>query len=219
MMRRIFAVAAFAMLAVAPSAFAAGKGSSLLSLGLGQSTVPVENVLFSGNGQVIPTSEPSIDFGAQYWYMASEDYAFTVAAKMAYGHQKWEPADNTNSEATKSLSGYSIRVGGDRFGKIGDRFTMYFGPGIEFASHKTKVEIDGQPDIETGDATFIGINGRIGGIMMLSPSLGISGEIGNSFGQTSAENDSDPVGTAKTTWTSSDFSAFWGLTFAFGGSK
>jgi hypothetical protein len=219
MKRRIFAVAAFAMLAVAPSAFALGKGNSLLSLGLGQSTAPVADVFYTGSGRVFPSSQPAINYGAQYWYMASDDYAFTVTGKMAYGNQKWEPADKTDAEAKRKLSGYSIRVGGDRVGKIGERFTMYFGPGLEYASHKDKVEVSGQPDVETGNSTFIGINGRIGGIMMLSPTIGISGEIANSFGQTSSEDDTDPVGTAKTTWTSSDFSAFWGLTFAFGGTK
>lgn len=219
MIKRILVAATLAALTVAPAAFAAGKGTSLLSLGLGQATAPVGEVLSAGSGNVYPTSEPAIDLGAQYWYMATDDYAFTLAGKIAYGNQKWEPADSGDPEAKKKLSGYSLRVGGDRVGKVGDRLLVYMGPGLQFASHKGKLEVDGQPDVETGDATFFGVNGRIGGIMMLSPSLGVSGEVSHSFGLASAEDDNDPAGTAKTTWTASDFSAFWGLTFAFGGSK
>jgi len=93
------------------------------------------------------------------------------------------------------------------------------GPGLEFASSKQKLETAGQPDVETKNSTFFGVNGRIGGIMKLSDNLGISGEISHSFGYASAEGDNNPAGTAKSTWTTGDFSAFWGLTFAFGGSK
>ncbi len=93
------------------------------------------------------------------------------------------------------------------------------GPGLEFASSKQKLETAGQPDVETKNSTFFGVNGRIGGIMKLSDNLEISGEISHSFGYASAEGDNNPAGTAKSTWTTGDFSAFWGLTFAFGGSK
>jgi hypothetical protein len=219
MKRRILVVAALALVAIVPSAFAAGKGSSMLSLGLGQGSAPVADVFETGNGYVFPSSEPSISAGAQYWYLFSDDYAFTAAGQYVFGSQKWEPADAGDPEATKSLSGYKFRIGGDRVGKVGDRFTLYFGPGLEFASNQSTLELAGSPDIETGNSTFFGVNGRIGGIMMLSESMGISGEIGHSFGQASSEDDTDPAGTAKSTWTASDFSAFWGLTFAFGGSK
>ena len=220
MQRTTIAVfAALAMLVSAVPAFAAGKGSSMLSLGLGQASVPVSDVFSVGGGNVVPTSEPALNAGAEYWYLFSDDYAMAISGKFAFGNQKWEPADSNDPEAKKKLSGFSVRVGGDRVGKVGDRFMVYMGPGLEYASNKSTLEVTGSPDVETDNTTFIGVNGRIGGIMMLSDGLGISGEISHSFGMASGEDAKNPAGTAKTTWTASDFSAFWGLTFAFGGSN
>lgn len=219
MKRWTLAITTFALLAVAPAAHAVGKGSSMLSLGLGQGSAPVQDVFGVGGGYVEPASEGAINAGAQYWYLFADDYALALSGQMAFGNQKWEPADATDPEAKKALSGFKFRVGGDRVGKVGDRFLVYMGPGLEFASNKAKLEVNGQPDVETGNSTFFGVNGRIGGVMMLSDALGVSGEIGHSFGLASAEDEEDPAGTAKSTWMTSDFSAFWGLTFVFGGSN
>lgn len=216
-MKKLFhALAVVSLVALAPPAFAAGKGTSLLSLGLGQGGAPVADVFNVGSGYVYPSTEPAISAGGQYWYLFADDYAFALSGQVAFGNQKWEPADATDAEAKKKLSGFKLRVGGDRVGKVGDRFMLYMGPGLEFASNKGTLELAGSPDVETGNTTFFGVNGRIGGVMMLSDAVGISGEVSHSFGLASAEDEEDPAGTAKSTWTSSEFGAFWGLTFVFG---
>jgi hypothetical protein len=86
------------------------------------------------------------------------------------------------------------------------------GPGLEYQSAKVTLKQTGQPDEESESATTFGINGRIGGVMKLSESVGIVGEISNSLGFTSYE-----VGDIKLTWMPNSINAFWGLNFAFGG--
>lgn len=204
MKTRIVAVASLVMLTIASTAFAAGQGSSMLAVGVGQAKA---NILAPIGLQFDETN-----VGAQYWYMFAEDYAFTVSGAVGFGSIKIEDSGPTPSEETYTLSGYRFRIGGDRVGQVGDRFTVYFGPGVEYQSAKVKFEETGSPDDETENATTFGINGRIGGIMWLSDAVGISGEISNSFGFASYEE-----GDTKFTWMPNSINAFWALTFAFGG--
>jgi hypothetical protein len=102
-------------------------------------------------------------------------------------------------------------------GKIGDRFVMYIGPGFEYSSNTIKYEETGSPDIESENATTIGISGRIGGIMMLSPTVGITGELSHTFGM-ATQDETDNLG-VDVSWSPNTFGAFWGLTFAFGGGQ
>ena len=204
MRRGIFAVAALAMLVFASPAFAVGQGSSTLSIGLGQAKA---NILGPLALQFDET-----DVGVQYGYMFSDDYAFVLSGAVGFGSIKVEDDGPPSFETSYSLSGFRLRVGGDRVGQIGDRFTVYIGPGLEYSSAKTTLEQTGQPDEESESATTFGINGRVGGVMWLSESVGISGEISNSLGFSSYEE-----GDQKITWMSNSVGAFWALTFAFGG--
>jgi hypothetical protein len=199
---RIFTLVTLALLVSTSTALAAGKGSSMLSVGLGQN-----------EANIFGDSFDETDIGAQYWYMFADDYAFAVSAGFGFGSYKEEDSSVTPTDEFKAtISSYRVRVGGDRVGQVGDRFTVYMGPGVEFASAKLKEEFTGFPDFESENATTFGVNGRIGGIMMLSEAVGLSGEVSHSFGFASHEE-----GTDKFTWMPNNFGAFWGLTFIFGG--
>jgi len=208
-MKKAIAVLTLLALVVAPSAFAAGKGTSILSLGLGQGKANIPIV------SPIVNQMDETNVGAQYWHLFSDDYAFTVAGTFGFGSTKIE--DTALNEETKlSLtSTYQFRIGGDRVANVGDRLMVYMGPGITFASAKAKIEQTGSPDEESERAKTFGINGRIGGIMMLSDAVGIAGEINHTFGRTSYEDSAMDL--KVTSWPNS-VGAFWALTFLFGGS-
>lgn len=210
-MRKFIALAAIALIASAGTAAAAGKGTSLLSIGLGQGSAETySTVNFGGtNDYIAPSSSPETSIGASYWYQFSDDYAFALSGAYGMGSQKWESSGEPEVKAT--TSSFKVRVGGDRVGSVGDRFKMYMGPGLEFWNGKSKIDIGGT-ETESEGITRIGVSGRIGGIMMLSDNLGISGEVGHTFGIASVEE-----GPAKSSWWPNSFNAFWGLTFAFGG--
>ena len=207
-MRNLFSIAALALVLAAGSASAAGQGTSMLSLGLGQGTADTYGD-FSPS-YLAPASSPETNVNAEYWYLFSDDYALAVSGAYGLGKMQWESgAGDPTIEAT--TSSFKVRLGGDRVGKVADRLMVFMGPGLEYWSGKSRLDIGGA-ESETENVSRIGVSGRIGGFMMLSETLGIMGQVGHTFGYASVED-----GGAKTTWWPSSFQASWGLTFAFGG--
>ena len=215
MKNRMFAVAVLAMLTVSSSAFAAGKGTSMLSLGLGQGTADTYAAndlggLASGT-YLAPSTSPETSVGAEYWYMFSDDYALAISGAYGFGSMEWESSDAADPKIKATTSSFKVRVGGDRVGQVGERFLVFMGPGLEYWNGKAKVDVGGAEAESEGVSRF-GVSGRIGGFMMLSSGVGIMGQVGHTFGYASVED-----GSAKTTWWPGSFEASWGLTFSFGG--
>ncbi len=211
------------------SARAPGKGTSMLSLQFGQGQgdfvdVPLYAYPYYGPnaiGFLHPSDEvprDQLQFGAEYWYLLSEDYALTGALGVGlYGRK--ERLANSNLSGQDSIvlagiastgltyrsSGTKFRIGCDRVGNRGKRFVWFVGPGLEYWSGRTKVS-----ELESPRVTRFGFNGRVGGTMMLNSRVGITGRIGHTFGRASAEDRG-----GKTTWLTGTWEAMWGLTFAF----
>jgi hypothetical protein len=105
-----------------------------------------------------------------------------------------------------------VRLGGDRAVKISDRAILYFGPGLEMWSGKSKFENFGSgltPDTyESQNVMRFGVSGRVGGAMMLSKSVGLNCQVGRYVAYASAEEKG-----AKTTWWPSGFQASGGVVF------
>jgi hypothetical protein len=160
-----------------------------------------------------PFSAPELGIGAEFDKKMAADYQLAIGFDWRWGSLKAEPTSNAPAgapDAKLTSSSWKIRVGGDRTGEIGNRFHWFLGPGVEYWSGHSKFE---QTTSATGENTNKwGINGRIGGVMMLSPTMGILGKVGDSFGWASV---SDTGG--KDTWYYSNFEAAWGLQFKLGG--
>jgi len=213
-MRKAIALSLLALTLGAGSAFAAG--GSILSVGVFQGVGDYAGPE-GGNGYISAFDHSELGVGAEYWYLFSEDYALAIQGSVGFFSEKWEPGDNAvgGPEAKFTTSSFKVRVGGDRVGTIGDRFTWFMGPGLEFWSGKAKFEeILTSGSIETESTTRIGVNGRFGGIMKLNDSVGIQGQIGHTLGYATAEDAG-----AKATWFPSSFNASWGLAFNFGSSN
>lgn len=216
-MRKTLALTCVAVLLSTGSVMAAGAGTSMFSIGLSQGTGDFAGPEV-GSGYVSAFSSSEIGVTGEYWHMFSSDYAFALQATYGFASETDKPGSNAGSGAPDlmySTTSFKIRVGGDRVGQIGDRFTWFFGPGLEYWSGKAEFENFGftsNATDETESTTRIGINGRVGGVMKLSDAIGIQGQIGNTLGYASAEQAG-----AKATWYPSSFHASWGLLFAFGG--
>ncbi len=118
------------------------------------------------------------------------------------------PAGSSDHKYTQSS--YNVRIGGDRVVSLGDRATLFFGPGIEYWSGKAKWENFSQMR-ESQNVTRISLSGRLGTIMMLSDAVGFSCQIGRKLGIASATD----AGRKVSSWPSS-FDAAGGLVFSFG---
>jgi hypothetical protein len=156
-----------------------------------------------------------VGVNAEYWYMFTDDYALAIQGNFGFYTETWEPGTAGAVEPKYTSTSYKVRLGGDRVGKIGDRFTWFMGPGLEFWSGKGKFEnFDVAPndDLETESTMRFGVSGRFGGIMQLTDAVGIQGQIGHTFGLATVKD-----GDAKTTWWPNSYFATWGLAFTFGG--
>lgn len=216
-MRKVLALTCVVMMLGAGSVFAAGAGASMLSIGLSQGVGDYAGPEV-GSGYISAFSSSEIGVTGEYWHMFAADYAFAIQGTYGFSSETDKPGTNASAGAPDlkySTSSFKIRVGGDRVGQIGDRFVWFFGPGLEFWSGKAEFENFGftsNATDETESTTRFGINGRVGGVMMLSDAVGIQGQVGNTLGYASAEQEG-----AKATWYPSSFHASWGLTFVFGG--
>lgn len=220
-MRKIVAVVALASLTLAGPSFAIEKGSSLLSIGVFQGTADLVGPE-SGFGGISAFQSPEIGVGGEYWQMFSDDYALTIQGSYGFSSETNKPGTNAAAgslEQKFSTTSFKFRVGGDRVGHIGERFVWFMGPGLEYWSGKAKFEngagggfVTTASTAESEATSRFGINGRVGGIMMMSDAWGIQGQVGHTLGYASAEEAG-----AKATWYPSSFNASWGLLFAFGG--
>jgi hypothetical protein len=220
-MRKLVFVMVAALMLMASSAFARGGSSSAAG--------PKENMLsiFVSHGEneysdkvgatddyvPFPGSFPELGVGGEFDKKMAADYQLAIGFEYRWGNFKAEPTSNAapgTPDAKLTSTSWKVRVGGDRTGEIGDRFHWFMGPGIEYWSGHAKVE---QVTSSTGENTNKwGINGRVGGVMMISPTMGVMGRVGDTFGYASV---SDTGG--KNTWYYSDFEAAWGLQFKLGG--
>lgn len=203
---RLGAMCAVLVAAMASSASAAG---SKLSIGLGQGTADGYSAATVGTGSYLaPTSAPEMNAGVEYWYAFNEDYAFALSGAYGFSSMKWEGAASGDPEIKATGKSIKVRVGGDRTGRVGERLTVFMGPGLEFWTGKQKLTVAGVGN-ESKSVKRYGVSGRIGGFMALSENVSIMGQVGHTFGLATVTDD------AKTTWLPSSFNASWGLTFGF----
>ena len=219
MKRAVVTLFVLCLLGFATTGWAMGKGGSVLAIQIGQGTADVVDTDLSG-GAWQPVPQPEINLQAEFWHAFSDDYAFNVSGGAGYFNEKREPTSankSTNPTITVTVTSYRFRVGGDRFGQIGDRLTVFLGPGIEFWSGKGKEEYSGAgaTPTETGPNTNrFGLGGRMGGFLKLSEQMSLVGHIGHTWGYASVSKDG-----GKTTWWPSSFEGAGGIAYNFGSLK
>ncbi len=210
-MRKTLALMAL-MLAVAAPAFAE-KGGSIVSIGLSHGTADLYDPSSAGD-YISAFPSPELGITGEYWYLFTDDYAFAIQGTYGFSSETDKPGDTAAGAPDHKFTttSYKVRVGGDRVGKIGERFTWFMGPGLEFWSGKAKFEGFGGAgsSVETQSVSRFGVSGRFGGVMKLSDKLGIQGQIGDTFGYASATDQG-----SKATWYPSSFTASWGLAISF----
>lgn len=209
-LRNVLTVAA--MMSLATSAFAQGNGASTFSIQIG--TGAADLISPSGAGFVTSFSLNELEPRLEFTHMFRDDYAFNLSAGIGTYSETNKPGDAAlpgAPEQKTTVSSYFVRVGGDRVVKVGERATLYFGPGVEYWSGKYKYE-SGTFSEESESTMRISLAGRIGGTMMLGESWGFTMNGSHRIGVASAEWDG-----AKANWTPSSTGASGGLLFVFGG--
>lgn len=165
----------------------------------------------SGYIQSLTHSEQGVQ--AQYWYMWSEDYAMTASAGIGFARESDSPGSNSlpgDPTFKDSYSSWQVRVGGDRVGKVTDRFHLYAGPGVQFWGGKVTFKSDDTTVEESASATRIGVDGRVGVLLNWGQGFGMAGQIGHLWGYSSATDAG-----AKAKFTPSTATAGMGIFFIF----
>ena len=212
----IVALALLAVTTAPQAAFAAGKGSSTLSLGLGQGSAETygpTNLGFATGSYLEPGQTPETNVGAEYWYGVSDNVSLALAGAYGMSRMEWESSDSADPKIKATGTSFKARLGADYVGKLSDRLHFFMGPGLEYWSGKSKLDVGGT-ETEGESVTRVGVSGRLGGFMMLSESVGIMGQVGHTFGYASVDD-----GGASSNWSPSSFNASWGLSFSFGSGK
>ena len=209
------------LLALGASSALADKGKSMLSIGISQGVGDYAGPLSinaSPPGYLSNFVAPELGVNIEYWHRFTDDYAVALQGNYGFYSERREPGNAAapgSQDVEFTSSSFKLRVGGDRIGKIGERFVWFMGPGVEFWNGKgTFKNFAASPndDVDTESTNRWGISGRFGGVMKLSDAIGIQGQIGHTFGFASVEEQG-----AKITWYPSSTFAAWGLIFTFGG--
>src|SRR5437870_6832339 len=151
MKRATVAVAGLFLMTFAPAAWALGKGGSMFAIELTNGTADFSDKLkgaTTGAPNYTATyisawDHSELGIQGQFWRMMSEDYAVTLSAGFGFFNETDQPSDSAlaNSPDHKfSINSFNVRLGGDRVARLGERTTMYGGPGIEFWSGSAKFE-------------------------------------------------------------------------------
>ncbi len=204
-----------AVVLLAATASASLAGGSYLGIQLLHAEADLAGEFGNGFAPAYDHSETGIKI--EYWNMLTEDYAFNGSYSFGYFSEENKPGTNASSGAGKftySQRSWSVRVGGDRVVKLGDRTSLFLGPGLEYWNGKAKFEDDTPPasSYETGSVSRISLSGRIGAHMMIGEAWGLTMQAGHKIGRASI----DEAG-AKSTWWPSSLDASGGLLFRFGG--
>jgi hypothetical protein len=218
MRNRILAFTTMLLLCAAPSAFALGKGTSMLALQLTTGTADLYDPSgLTTTGYIGAYDHSEGGLGIEYWNMMGDDYAFAIGINFGSFMETDQPGQGAapgSPDLEYSQSSFSVRIGGDRVVKVGERAVFYFGPGFQYWNGNATFDGFGGPgtSVETESVTRFGLDGRIGATMMIGTGWGFTFQTGHRIAYASAEQDG-----AKATWTPSSNYSNGGLLFTFGG--
>ncbi len=217
MIRKQIAMLGIAMLASVLAT--ASQAGTMLAIELGHGEGDFLNPEAGTGKATLDTGDyPSrLDLEAELWWPMTEDWSLAVSGGIGTFREKDEAGVPGDPDITFSSRSFKVRLGMDRMGKVGDRLTLFLGPGLEYWNGRTKFEnVYGTTppldEVESASVNRLSLSGRIGGVMAFTESIGIVGRVGHHLGYASGEDNG-----AKTTWWPSGFDAAWGLTFEFGG--
>src|SRR3989304_7844013 len=115
-----------------------GKGKVQLTVGLTQFTAHTVDTLAFGSGGFPAISNNGLwGFGADVRYGLSNNWAAAVGGFFGFGSDKFE-TPSFGGENKLSYSAFGIRLGLDHTTNLNDETGIYWGPGFEFASAKSK---------------------------------------------------------------------------------
>src|SRR5258706_10958459 len=145
----------------------------------------------------------------QWCHFLNTEYAVAVSGGLGWAGETDKPGGGAPPLAPDfkyTQSSWQVRVGGDRWAHINDRFALFAGPGIQIWSGKWKTEAGAT--LESENTTRLALEGRLGFHLKWTDKIGAFGQLGHYIGHASAEQRG-----AKAGWWSSGHDGAAGVVF------
>jgi len=195
-----------------------GKWIFTLQLAAGQVRVADTNGVLPSI--FFPYQENGVDLGVSYGI--HNHWAARVSGNIGFSSHKRTAAGTPNdySENVKTSS-WGIRGGLDAYFQVSDKFVIFAGPGVRYSRSKVKLDVE-NTDGTTGGwdnpwFTSLSLSGRMGGLINVSKSVGISMSVGQNFSYSWFDVNSGGQDQTWKLWHSA-WDARMGLAVYFGGS-
>lgn len=215
-MKKVLLLAAVLLLASPLSASAAplAKGSNLLGIQLTQGIADLVGPV--SNGYVTAFGHSELGGQIQFWHFMDEATALSLSAGIGTFAETDKPGTDAPAGAgdTKfTQTSWSARIGMDRFGHVGDRFAVFFGPGLQVWNGKGKFTdgVSTAGDWESVSTMRFALDARIGARYACSERFGMTCQVGQYFGYASTAEDHG----AKASWWPSGANGAFGVSFPF----
>lgn len=213
MKRFVTAIATLSLIVLAGHAQAAGE-KMVVGLGLMHSTA---DLAANGGGFNAAFDHSELGGRLEFWDMLRENYAVNVQGNLGFFSETDKPGTGAPLNAREgkyTQTSWSVRLGGDRIYSPLQNTMVFFGPGLEVWSGKAKFEnIAGVTGTyETKNTNRFSLHGHMGGMWMLGPGWGISGQLGHRIGVATHDERG-----AKSTWWPSSLDGAMEFVLAFGG--
>jgi hypothetical protein len=171
-----------------------------------------------GLGYVPLTAHSELGAQLEYSTRMGSDYTFNFSGGAAFSREILKPGDNALPDEPQldyEQTSWNVRFGGDRVVNVGERAAFFFGPGVEYWSGSAKFDdVFLAATVQSPNTRRVSLTGRIGGLMTIGSSWGLTSHVGYRAGYAWAEEAG-----AKSTWWPSSFDAGGGIVFLFGGTN
>lgn len=195
-----------------------GKWIVSLQLAAGQVRVADTNGVLPSI--FFPYQETGVDLGISYGI--SNHWAASLSGNLGISSHK-RTVDTSPNDYVENVktSSWGIRGGLDAYAQVSDKFVVFAGPGLRYSRSKAKLDVE-NTDGTTGGwdnpwFTSLSLSGRMGGLINVSKSVGISMSVGQNFSYSWFDVNSGGQDQTWKLWHSA-WDARMGLAVYFGGS-
>lgn len=195
------------LLAAAPPAAALEPGTVIVGA---QATSGAADFVAAGGGFLAAYDHGEIGAQVQLWYLTGEHWALAVAGGLARSREK--NRSDAGAERVYQQRAWSARIGLDRIVPLGGGdVLLYMGPGVEYwTGHARFIGYFADPDVIAPDVTRFSLSARIGALLVVTDTIGLTAHLGSRMGYATAAQ-----GGAESGWYTQGFEAGAGVALAF----
>jgi hypothetical protein len=185
--RAAWAVAALCVVATAarpPAAIGLEAGSVLIAA---QAATSDGDYLRVDGTALVPYAADELGALGEAWWFLADGVGLSLSGGLRAG-RSLSQVDGL-PDAYARVSAWTVRAGLDRFVQVADGVHLFMGPGAEVWRGRATFRSGAAPEQVTPRAWRYSGSGRLGGLIVLSDSFGLIGQVGCRIGWAKASDD------------------------------